>query len=84
MHASIRSPRGVHIQVTERGLPVGLSLERRALSTSPTELAYHILQLCRLAALRAQEERVRLLEAGGYSADTIRALNLRSPDGHER
>lgn len=79
MYAMVRSPHGIQVRVTERGLPVDIVLDRTALSVSPPELAQHILGLCQQAACRAQAERASMLAAQGHSADTVRSLGLRGP-----
>jgi hypothetical protein len=76
MHADVRSPRGVSVRVTERGLPVDLTLEERALTIHPAELARHLLQLCQRGARRAQAQRANTLRDRGYSAETVRSLHL--------
>jgi hypothetical protein len=77
MDRSLGSPTaGIELRATERGLPIALKLEQRALSRPPTQLAHDILTLCQLSALRAQVARRRDLVAGGFSPSVIRSLNL--------
>jgi hypothetical protein len=58
---------GIEVRVTERGLPIALNLEQRALATAPIQLAHAILWLWQLSALRAQVARRRALAARGCS-----------------
>ncbi|MBB5167560.1 hypothetical protein [Mycobacterium sp. AZCC_0083] len=77
MDGSLRSPeRGIEVRASERGLPIALKLERRALSTAPTQLARDILLLCQLCAKRMQVARRRDLVARGFSPAEFRGMNL--------
>jgi hypothetical protein len=76
MKTSPSAPSGIQLQADERGLPIALTLDQRALSSPPAELARKILLLSQLAARRAQVARRRDLAAQGYSAATIDGLNL--------
>jgi hypothetical protein len=67
---------GIHVRVTERGLPVGLRLDQRELSRRPDELARDVLLMCQLAAKRAQVARRRALLARGTDPNAIRVLQL--------
>jgi hypothetical protein len=72
---------GIEVRVTERGLPIALKLEHRALSRAPTQLAHEILSLCQLSALRAQVARRRDLAARGYSPGDDEDERPRQPAG---
>jgi hypothetical protein len=77
MDGSLSSPSGrIVVRTTERGLPIGLKLDQRELSTPPMQLAREILLLCQLSARRMQVARRRDLVARGFSPGVVRGLDL--------
>jgi hypothetical protein len=69
---------GICVRTTERGLPIAVKLDQRELSKAPQELASQILQLCQLAAMRAQVAHRRDLADRGVSSAAINGLKLSS------
>lgn len=74
------SPRGVEVEVTERGLPVALRLDARQLAKSPTEFARGILLTCQWKARRVQVARRCDLLARGVDEAVITTLRLSTED----
>lgn len=85
MDGSLSSPSGrIVVRTTERGLPIGLKLDQRELSTPPMQLANEILLLCRVSARRMQVARRRDLVARGFSPGTVRGLDLSTEEALAR
>lgn len=77
----MRSPSGdIQVLTTERGLPIKLKLNQRALAQAPQDLAKELLTLCQLSAKRAQVAHRRELAERGFGAEVVRDFNLTTED----